>query len=192
MAGADRSDGRDAPDGQVWKEYHPTAIAVLKAMIVLFELICLWGQYVVIVLSGDIVAAYPELASARWPYAVAGLLGILCFEVALIPLWRLLTLAKRRDVFSGRAVRWTDAITACAAAEGAVVLFVLLYGSLAHAEYYDPAQGASADVAMGAAAMSAACVVALLLIAAFVLLMLVMRSLLKAAIAQRDELEAVI
>ncbi|KFI92088.1 DUF2975 domain-containing protein [Bifidobacterium stellenboschense] len=192
MAGVDRSDGSDVPDVRLWKEYHPTAIAVLKAMIVLFELICLWGQCVVVVLSGDITAMYPELAPARWPYAVAGLLGILCFEVALIPLWRLLTLVKRRDVFSGKAVRWTDAIVACATAEGALVLFVLLYGSLAHAEYYDSARGASADVAMGAVAMSVACVVALLLIAAFILLMLVMRSLLNAAIAQRDELEAVI
>lgn len=192
MAVINRIDGRDAPDAQIWREYHPKAISALKVLIVLCELICLWGQYVVVVLSGDIVAAYPQLASARWPYAIAGVLGILCFEVALIPLWRLLTLAERRDVFSGKAVRWTDAIIACAAAEGVLVLFVLLYGSLGHAEYFDPSQGATADVAIGAAAMSAACVVALLLIAAFVLLMLVMRSLLKAAIAQRNELEAVI
>ncbi|MBT1182200.1 DUF2975 domain-containing protein [Bifidobacterium sp. CP2] len=175
-----------------WPEYHPAAITALKALIVLFELVCLWGQYAVVVLSGDIVATYPELAPARWPYAIAGILGILCFEAALIPLWRLLTLARRRDVFSGRAVTWTDAIIVCAAAEGVLVLFVLLYGSLAHAEYYDPAQGVAVDVAMGAAAMSAACVVALLLIAAFILLLLVMRSLLKAAIAQRDELAEVI
>ncbi|OXN01362.1 DUF2975 domain-containing protein [Bifidobacterium vansinderenii] len=167
-------------------------IAVLKGLIVLFELICLWGQFVVVVMSADVVTLYPELAPARWPYAIAGLLGIACFEVALVPLWQLLTLAKHRDVFSGKAVTRTDAIIGCALAEAALVLFVLLYGSLAHSEYYDPAQGVSVDIAMGAAAMSVACIVALLLIAAFVLVMIVMRSLLRDAIAQRDELAEVI
>ncbi|TPF96572.1 hypothetical protein EP30_06745 [Bifidobacterium sp. UTCIF-39] len=167
-------------------------IAVLKTMIVLLELICLWGQFVVVVVSGDIVATYPELASARWPYAIAGVLGVACFEIALIPLWQLLTLVKHHDVFSGKAVSRTDAIIGCALAEAVLVMFVLLYGSLAHSEYYDPAQGISIDVAMGAAAMSLACIVALLLLAAFVLLLIVMRSLLKDAIAQRDELAEVI
>ena len=101
----------------------------------------------------------------------------------MVPLWNLLTLVDRLDVFSGRAVRWVDAIIACAAVEAALVLFVTLYGGLAHAEYRDPASGAYVDVVLGA--------VGLLLLAAFVLLMLVMRSLL-AAIAQHDELEAVI
>ena len=101
----------------------------------------------------------------------------------MVPLWNLLTLVDRLDVFSGRAVRWVDAIIACAAVEAALVLFVTLYGGLAHAEYRDPSSGAYVDVALGAAG--------LLLLAAFVLLMLVMRSLL-AAIAQHDELEAVI
>ena len=173
-------------------EYHPVAIGALKTLIVLFEAICLWCQYVVVVLSGDFVAVWPEFAPARWPYAIAGVLGVLCFEVALIPVWRLLTLVGRRDVFSGRAVPWTNAIIVCALAEAAVVLFVLLYNSFAHHDYYDPAQGMTVDVAMGTFGLSVACLGALLLIAAFVLLMLVMRSLLTQAIAQRRELEAVI
>ena len=58
----------------------------------------------------------------------------------MVPLWNLLTLVDRLDVFSGRAVRWVDAIIACAAVEAAPVLFVTLYGGLAHAEYRDPAR----------------------------------------------------
>lgn len=149
---------------------------------------CMWGasaagQCAMVVVSGDIVQANPEFAPSRWVYAVAGILGVACVEAAMVPLWNLLTLVDRLDVFSGRAVRWVDAIIACAAVEAALVLFVTLYGGLAHAEYRDPASGAYVDVALGAAG--------LLLLAAFVLLMLVMRSLL-AAIAQHDELEAVI
>lgn len=141
------------------------------------------GQCAMVVVSGDVVQANPEFAPSRWVYAVAGILGVACVEAAMVPLWNLLTLVDRLDVFSGRAVRWVDAIIACAAVEAAPVLFVTLYGGLAHAEYCDPASGAYVDVVLGA--------VGLLLLAAFVLLMLVMRSLL-AAIAQHDELEAVI
>ncbi|MBT1162332.1 DUF2975 domain-containing protein [Bifidobacterium sp. SO1] len=179
-------------DVRTWREFHPRAIAALKVLIVLFELICLWGQVVMYVAAGDFVTTYPEFAAARWPYTVAGLLGVACFEVALVPLWNLLTLVKRRDVFSGKAILWDNVIIGCAGAEGVLVLFVLLYNSFAHNAYYDAYQGAMTDVAMGAFALSLACVVALLLIVAFILLMLVMRSLLAAAIAQRDELEAVI
>lgn len=135
-----------------------------------------------VVVSGDVVQADPKFAPSRWVYAVAGILGVACVEEAMVPLWNLLTLVGRLDVFSSRAVRWVDAIIACAAVEAAPVLFVTLYGGLAHAEYRDPASGAYVDVALGAVG---------LLLAAFVLLMLVMRSLL-AAIAQHDELEVVI
>ncbi|NEG70910.1 DUF2975 domain-containing protein [Bifidobacterium ramosum] len=175
-----------------WKEFHPRAIAALKVLIVLFELICIWGQVGVVAAAGDFVTAYPEFAAARWPYTIAGVLGVACFEIALVPLWNLLTLVKRRDVFSGKAILWDNVIIGCAGAEGVLVLFVLLYNSFAHDSYYDAYQSATVDVAMGAFALSLVCLVALLLIAAFILLMLVMRSLLTAAIAQRDELEAVI
>ena len=145
-----------------------------------------------VVVSGDVVQANPEFAPSRWVYAVAGILGVACVEAAMVPLWNLLTLVDRLEaVFSGRAVRWVDAIIACAAVEAALVLFVTLYEGLAHAEYRDPASGAYVDVALGAPGVVLLGAVGLLLLAAFVLLMLVMRSLL-AAIAQRDELEAVI
>lgn len=182
----------DAGDARMWSEFHPRAIAALKVLIVLFELICLWGQVVVYAAAGDFAAAYPEFAAARWPYTIAGLLGVACFEVALVPLWNLLTLVKRRDVFSGKAILWDNVIIGCAGAEGALVLFVLLYNSFAHGAYHDAYQGMMVDVAMGTFALSLACAIALLLIVAFILLMLVMRSLLAAAIAQHDELEAVI
>lgn len=179
-------------ESTIWHEFHPKAITALKVMIVLFEVICIWGQVVIYVAASDFVTAYPEFTAARWPYTIAGLLAVACFEVALVPLWNLLTLVRIRDVFSGKAIVWDDVIIGCAAVEGLVVLFVLLYNSFAHGSYYDASLRTTVDVAMGAFALSAACGVALLLIVAFILLMLVMRSLLKAAIAQRNELEAVI
>lgn len=177
---------------EIWPEYHPAAIAVLKGLIVVIEIGCMWGQVVLVVASGDFIQMYPEFTPARWPYAIAGVFGVLCFEAALVPLWRLLTLVKRRDVFSGKAVTWTNAIIVCALAEAAVVVFVLLYGSLAQFPYRDPSSGRYVDLAMGSAALGLACLAALLLIAAFVLLLVVMRSLLVTAIEQRNELAEVI
>lgn len=143
---------------------------------------CMWGgasaagQCAMVVVSGDVVQADPKFAPSRWVYAVAGILGVACVEEAMVPLWNLLTLVGRLDVFSGRAVRWVDAIIACAAVEAALVLFVTLYGDLAHAEYRDPASGAYVDIALGAPGVVLLGAVGLLLLAAFVLLMLVMRS----------------
>lgn len=182
----------DGGDAVRRDEYHPLAIGVLKGLIVLFELICVWVQYGLVVMSGDIATLYPETAPARWPYAIAGVLGVACFEIAMIPLWNLLTLAKRRDVFSGRAVPWVNVIIGCAAVEGALVLFVLLFGELADFRYCDPTNGLCFNASMTMPIVAAGCLVGLLLIAAFILLMLVMRSLLKEAIAQRDELAEVI
>ena len=65
------------------------------------------GQCAMVVASGDVVQANPEFAPSRWVYAVAGILGVACVEEAMVPLWNLLTLVDRLDVFSGRAVRWS-------------------------------------------------------------------------------------
>lgn len=160
---------------------------------------CMWGigasaagQCAMVVASGDVVQANPEFAPSRWVYAVAGILGVACVEEAMVPLWNLLTLVDRLGVFSGRAVRWVDAIIACAAVEAALVLFVTLYGGLAHAEYRDPASGAYVDVALGAPGVvpagrgrPAAARGVRAADAGHALVVL-------AAIAQHDELEAVI
>ncbi|MBW3092250.1 DUF2975 domain-containing protein [Bifidobacterium sp. 82T10] len=176
----------------MWTEFHPRAIRALRVLIVLFGLICVFGQYLVYSIAEDVVSVYPETAPARWPYTIAGILGVACFEAALVPLWKLLDLVRRRDVFSGRALLWVNVIIGCAGVEGLLVLFVLLFGGFARFEYCDPTSGECFPAAVTMPAMGLGCLVALLLIAAFILLMLVMRSLLAAAIAQRDELEAVI
>lgn len=173
------------------EEYHPVAIGALKVLIVLFEAICVFGQYAVFALSAYVVEQVPETAPALWPYRIAGVLGILCFEVALAAVWPLLTLTRNRDIFSGRAIRWTDLIIGCACAEGVLVLFVLVFSNI-NREYVNPVTHETVPAALASPPFVLALLVALLLIAAFVLLMLVMRSLLTQAIAQRRELEAVI
>lgn len=178
-------------ESAIHEERHPAAIRALKTLIVVGELICLFGQWLVFELSGEIVRMIPETAPALWPYRIAGVLGILCFEVALIAVWPLLTLVERQDVFSGRAVRWVNLIIGCACAEGAIMLALLVFSNLGLSYASSDGSGTIA-AALGAPLFEIALICALLLIAAFVLLMLVMRSLLTQAIAQRRELEAVI
>ncbi|KAB7791201.1 DUF2975 domain-containing protein [Bifidobacterium leontopitheci] len=166
-------------------------IIAIKAMIVLFELVCVLGQYAVFPVSAAVVEEVPETAPGLWPYRIAAVLGILCVEVALAAVWPLLTLVRDRDIFSGRAIAWVDLVIGCACAEGLLVLFVLVFAG-SGLQYVDPVTRESVPAALSMPLMALTLVVGLLLIAAFVLLMLVMRSLLTQAIVQRRELEAVI
>ena len=121
---------------------------------------------------------FPEVAYLVVPYSVAAILVIGCGQVALLVVWRLLSFVDRGVIFTPRAVRWVDVITACAAVATVLSAIVLIHmlgfvsGGGGPTIYY-----------------LAACVVGGL---AFVLLMVVMRGLLESAIADRTELDEVI
>jgi hypothetical protein len=109
---------------------------------------------------------------------VALILVIACVQVALLAIWRLLSLVKSGVIFTRRALRWVDVITACAG-----VATVLSAGVLFHLGVIVGVGGPL--VALGLPACLAGGL-------AFVLLMVVMRGLLEAAIADRTELDEVI
>lgn len=52
--------------------------------------------------TAGVASKYADADSMHWLYAVAAVLIVACFEFALVPLWRLLTLVEKRDVFSGQ------------------------------------------------------------------------------------------
>jgi len=121
---------------------------------------------------------FPELAGLVVPYSMAGILGIACVQVALIVVWRLLSLVNGGVIFSRRALRWVDVITACAA-----VATVLGAGVMVHLLLFVGVGGPG--VILGLAAWLAGGL-------AVVLVMVVMRGLLESAIADRTELDEVI
>jgi hypothetical protein len=136
----------------------------------------------VILLLGTVVASqeaaiWPEVAYLAVPYAVALILVIACVQVALLATWHLLSLVKSGVIFTRRALRWVDVITACA-----VVATVLSSGVLFHLLFV---------VGVGGPFILwlPPCLFGGL---AFVLLMVVMRGLLESAIADRSELDEVI
>src|SRR5450759_1470631 len=154
------------------------ASRLLRVALVVLLLGTVLAQVLLPVFASEEGRIFPEVAYLVVPYSVAGILFIGCGQVALLVLWRLLSLVNGGVIFTRRALRWVDVITACAA-----VATVLSAGVLIHMLGFVPCCGRpmiyclSAGVACGLA---------------FVLLMVVMRGLLGSAIADRTELDEVI
>lgn len=166
-------------------------IDVLRVLIVIIAICCLGLQVSAIAASTVVASKYAGADSMHWLYAVAAVLIVSCFEFALIPLWRLLTLVEKRDVFSGKAMRWVNHILIYAGIEGILVLAVMI-GQIWLSPSHFLMAAIGVDEQIFPYIVLAVGVATLLLIAAFELLMVVMRSLLMQAIEQRDELAVVI
>ncbi len=136
------------------------------------------AQLLVPLYASQVGTTFPEVAYLVVPYSVAAILFIACGQVALLVVWRLLSMVGGGVIFTRRALRWVDVIIGCAA-----VATVLSAGVLIHMLRFVPGGGGPMGVYL------VACVVAGL---AFVLLMVVMRGLLESAIADRTELDEVI
>jgi peptidoglycan/LPS O-acetylase OafA/YrhL len=154
------------------------ASRLLRVALVVLVLGAVVAQVLVWVVASEEGRIFPEVAYLVVPYSVAGFLFIGCGQVALLAVWRLLSMVKGGDIFTRRALRWVDVITACAA-----VATVLSAGLLIHMLSFVPGGGGPTVYFLGA------CVAGGL---AFVLLMVVMRGLLESAIADRTELDEVI
>jgi hypothetical protein len=129
-------------------------------------------------LASEEARIFPEVAYLVVPYSVAAILFIGCGQVALLGVWRLLSMVNGGIIFTCGALRWVDVIRACA-----VVATVLCAGVLIHMLIFVPGSGGPTMYYL------AACVVSGL---ASVLLVVVMRALLVSAIADRTELDEVI
>jgi hypothetical protein len=109
------------------------AILGLRALIVLMLLGLLVVQAAIVPLLGiDISHEVPEQVALRWTVVAVGILGLLTIEVALLCIWRLLTMVRRDTVFSPAAFRYVDVIIGCAVA--ATLLAVVLSFALAPGE----------------------------------------------------------
>ena len=155
-----------------------TVIVLVKVIIGLLMLILLTSQTVLLpIMANQAAHDDPVHASLRIPYLLMSIAILLCFEIALVALWPLLSMTAHERVFSDRAFRWVDLII-WVVAVSAVLTAVLL----AHSVY------ASA----GPPLFGLMLLVVLLAEIGFALLVSVMRSLLVVATEQSDELKTVI
>jgi len=157
---------------------HKLASRLLRVALVVLLLGSVLAQVLVPVYASEVGTRFPEVAYLVVPYSVAAILFIACGQVALLVVWRLLSLVDGGVIFTRRALRWVDAIIACG-----VVATTLSVGVLIHMLGFVPGGGGPMIYYL------AACVAGGL---AFVLLMVVMRGLLVSAIADRTELDEVI
>jgi hypothetical protein len=153
------------------------AIGLLRVALVVLLLASVLGQLLVPVVASQSATTFPEVGYLVMPYSVAGILVVACAQVALLVVWRLLSMIGSGVIFTRRALRWVDAITACGA-----VATILNAGVWVHLL---TVHGGGPGIVLWLVASLAAGV-------AFVLLMIVMRGLLQAAIADRSELDGVI
>ena len=151
---------------------------LLRVALVVLLLGSVLAQVLVPGYASQVGTRFSEVSYLVVPYSAAAILFIGCGQVALLVVWRLLSLVDGGVIFTRRAVRWVDVITACAA-----VATVLSAGVLIHMLGFVPGGGGPMIYYL------AACVAGGL---AFALLMVVMRGLLVSAIAVRTELDEVI
>jgi hypothetical protein len=141
---------------------------LLRAALVVLLLGSVFAQFLVPLEASMVGTTYPEVGYLVVPYSVAAILFIVCIQVALLVVWRLLSLVDGGAIFTRRALRWVDVIIGCA-----VVATILSAGVLVHMLSFVPGGGGPTGLYM------IACITGGL---AFVLLMIVMRGLLESAI----------
>lgn len=154
------------------------AIRLLRVALVVLLLGSVLAQALIPVQASMFGMANPEVDYLVVPYSAAAILFIGCGQVALLVVWRLLSMVDGGVIFTRRAVRWVDVITALGA-----IATVLAAGVLVHMLGFVPGGGGPTIYFM------LACIAGGL---AFTLLMVVMRGLLVTAIDDRTELDEVI
>ena len=116
------------------------AVIGAKAVIVVALLLSLLGQVVIIpLLAAEAVRELPAAEGLRWPGIIGCWAIILCVQVALVCMWRLLSMVVRQRIFDGRAFRLVDAMTGSAI--GAAALFAIAFGILLAVNAMPPVVG---------------------------------------------------
>ena len=91
------------------------ASRLLRVALVVLLLGTVLAQVLVPVYASQVATTHPEVAYLVVPYSAAAILFIGCGQVALLVVWRLLSLVDGGVIFTRRALRWVDVIIGCAA-----------------------------------------------------------------------------
>jgi hypothetical protein len=136
------------------------------------------AQFLVPVFASQAGTRFPEVAYLVVPYSVVAILFIGCGQVALLAIWRLLSLIEGGVLSTRHAVRLLHVITVSAG-----VATALSAGVLIHMLSFVPGGGGPMIYYVGACVIGGA---------AFTLVMIAGRGVLESAIANRTELNETI
>ena len=79
--------------------------------------------------SGEMARSLPGEAYMRWPILALAILGLLCVQVAIVCMLRLLGFTQDGRVFTPAAFRWVDGLIAAFIGAAAVCLATIVYQS---------------------------------------------------------------
>lgn len=145
-------------------------LVVLFGVLLVLQTLSLPGQF------RHMAREEPDLAYLRWPLTVVAVFLVLCAQVVIVCIWRLLGLVSRDRIFSEGAFGWVNAIIAALAAAWVVLAGLLLYVGFRADDPGGPILLFLLTVGVGVVG----------------LLMVVMRALLRQATILRADLQAVI
>ncbi|MEU4743504.1 DUF2975 domain-containing protein [Actinosynnema sp. NPDC023658] len=145
-------------------------LVLMFGVLVLFQVMSLPGQF------RYMAEQSPDKAYLRWPLTAVSIFLVLCVQVVIVAILKLLTLVKKDRIFSEASLRWVDAIVWAIAAAWVVFGCLFLY------------------VGFNADDPGVPLVMFLMAIGITVvgLLMVVMRALLRQATTLRTDMESVI
>lgn len=110
---------------------HRSTIIILKALIaVLLALLVLCQVVVVPAVAAQSAVRYWQIAYFEVPGMIVGILFLVCVQVVLVCVWRLLSLVREDSIFSDSAFPNVDLSLAAVAFATALVLIALLALSL--------------------------------------------------------------
>jgi hypothetical protein len=81
-----------------------TFLVVLFAVLVLLQVMSLPGQF------AHMAQESPDQAHLRWPLTVVSIFWVLCVQVVLVCIWKLLTMVKSDRIFTPASLVWVDVI----------------------------------------------------------------------------------
>ncbi|HEX4936012.1 MAG TPA: DUF2975 domain-containing protein, partial [Gemmatimonadaceae bacterium] len=100
---------------------------LLRVALLVLLVASVLAQVLVPVSASEVGARFPEVAHLVGPYSLAAILFIACGQVALLAIWRLLSLVDGGVIFTHRAVRWVDVIVTCGAVATSLAVAVLVH-----------------------------------------------------------------
>jgi hypothetical protein len=154
------------------------ALRALKPLIVVLFLGGLLGQALIIPFAAYSIAVDVPHVAAGLLYGAAGIAAVACVEVALVAMWKLLTMVGRDAIFSRDAFRWVDLIVTAGWVASALCFAIAAY----HAVFMPFGPPSTMLFLLGCLAGAVA----------ITLLMTVMRRILESAMTYRAELAEVI
>ena len=153
-------------------------IVTLRAVIGIGLATCLTLQVVVLPwMSGWMARDNPEVAYLRWPVLALSILGLVCVDVVLMCVWRLLAAVQASRIFDPQMFVWVDTIVWTLGATAVISFVALVYLVV---------------TAAGPITVPAVALFATVAALGMMSLMIVMRALLHQATALRTEMDAVI